>query len=39
MKVAKLSKYKAEKILINLIVLDILEIVFSENQVVYKQVK
>ena len=36
MKVAKLSKYKAEKILVNLIVLDILEIVFSENQVVYK---
>ena len=39
MKIAKLSKYKAEKILINLIVLDILEIAFSENQVVYKQAK
>ncbi len=33
MRVAQLSKYKAEKILINLIVLNIIEIVFTENQV------
>jgi predicted HTH transcriptional regulator len=39
MRVAQLSKYKAEKILINLIVLDIIEIVFTENQVFYQLAK
>ncbi|MDK2977571.1 MAG: hypothetical protein PWP52_285 [Bacteroidales bacterium] len=39
MRVAQLSKYKAEKILINLIVLDIIEIVFTENQVFYQMAK
>lgn len=39
MRVAQLSKYKAEKILINLIVLNIIEIVFTENQVFYQLAK
>jgi len=39
MRVTKLSKYKAEKILINLIVLEIIEIVFTENQVFYQMAK
>jgi len=39
MRVAKLSKYKAEKILVNLIVLEIIEIVFTENQVFYQMAK
>ncbi|MDY6801541.1 MAG: ATP-binding protein [Bacteroidota bacterium] len=39
MRIAKLSKYKAEKILINLIVLEIIEIVFTENQVFYQMAK
>lgn len=39
MRVAQLSKYKAEKILINLIVLDIIKIVFTENQVFYQLAK
>ena len=38
-KLANLSKYKTEKILINLIVLNIIEIIFTENQVVYRLVK
>ncbi len=38
-KIASLSKYKAEKILINLIVLNILRINFSDNQAVYSLVK
>jgi len=38
-RVAKLSKYKAEKILVNLIVLEIIEIVFTENQVFYQMAK
>ena len=38
-KLANLSKYKAEKILINLIVLDLIEIVFTENQVEYRLVE
>lgn len=36
MRLTKLSKYKAEKILINLIVLEIIEIIFTENQVYYQ---
>ncbi|MFO7842269.1 MAG: hypothetical protein R6V16_00545, partial [Bacteroidales bacterium] len=36
MKIAGLSKYKAEKILVNLVVLEIIEIVFTENQVYYQ---
>ncbi|MGC9373585.1 MAG: helix-turn-helix domain-containing protein [Bacteroidales bacterium] len=39
MRVAQLSKYKAEKILINLIVLEIIEIVFTENRVFYQIAK
>jgi len=39
MRIAQLSKYKAEKILINLIVLEIIEIVFTENQVFYQLAK
>jgi len=35
-KMAKISKYKAEKILINLIVLDLVEIIYTENQIFYK---
>jgi len=35
-KMAKISKYKAEKILINLVVLDLVEIIFTENQIFYK---
>ena len=35
-RIADLSKYKAEKVLINLIVLNLIEIVFTENQVLYK---
>lgn len=38
-KLASLSTYKAGKIFINLIVLDLLEIVFTENQAVYKLAK
>lgn len=38
-KVANLSKYRAERIIVNLIVLDILEIDFSENQIKYQLVK
>ncbi len=34
--VSKLSKYKAEKVLINLIVLDIIAIEFTENRILYK---
>ncbi len=37
-RIANLSKYKAEKVLINLIVLNLIEIVFTENQVLYKLV-
>ena len=37
-RIADLSKYKAEKVLINLIVLNLIEIVFTENQVLYKLV-
>lgn len=36
MKIAGLSKYKAEKILVNLVVLEIIEIIFTENQVFYQ---
>ncbi|MGM0409076.1 MAG: AlbA family DNA-binding domain-containing protein [Bacteroidota bacterium] len=36
MKIAGLSKYKAEKILVNLVVLEIIEIIFTENQVYYQ---
>ncbi|MFO7843082.1 MAG: ATP-binding protein [Bacteroidales bacterium] len=39
MRVAKLSKYKAEKVLINLVVLEIIEIIFTENQVFYQMAK
>jgi len=35
-KMAKISKSKAEKILINLIVLDLVDIIFTENQIFYK---
>lgn len=35
-KMAKISKSKAEKILINLIVLDFIDIIFTENQIFYK---
>ncbi len=35
-KIAKISKFKAEKILINLIVLDLIEIIFTENGALYK---
>jgi predicted HTH transcriptional regulator len=35
-KIANISKYKAEKILVNLIVLNLLEIKFTENQIYYK---
>lgn len=34
-KIARLSKFKAEKILINLIVLELIEVVFTENQTKY----
>jgi predicted HTH transcriptional regulator len=37
-RIAGLSKYKAEKVLINLIVLNLVEVVFTENQVFYKLV-
>ncbi|MFP4026086.1 MAG: helix-turn-helix domain-containing protein [Thiohalospira sp.] len=36
MRLTNLTKYKAEKILINLIVLEIIEIIFTENQVYYQ---
>jgi predicted HTH transcriptional regulator len=39
MKITELSRYKAEKVLVNLVVLDIIKIVFSENQIVYELVK
>jgi len=39
MRLAKLSKYKAEKILVNLVVLDIIQVVFTENQVFYQIAK
>jgi predicted HTH transcriptional regulator len=35
-KMVKISKYKAEKILINILVLNLIEIVFTENQIYYK---
>lgn len=35
-KMAKISKSKAEKILINHIVLDLVDIIFTENQIFYK---
>ncbi|MGE0088997.1 MAG: helix-turn-helix domain-containing protein [Bacteroidales bacterium] len=35
-KLANISKYKAERILVNLIVLNLLEIKFTENQIYYK---
>ena len=35
-RIADLTKYKAEKILVNLIALDIIEMEFSENQIKYK---
>jgi len=38
-KIAGLNKYKAEKILVNLLVLNIIEIDFSEPQFLYKLVK
>ena len=38
-RLVKLSKYKAEKILVNLIVLNLIKIEFTENVVVYKLVK
>lgn len=38
-KIGNISKQKAERILINLIVLDLLEIEFTENQVYYKILK
>jgi Schlafen, AlbA_2 len=37
-RIADLTKYKAERVLINLIVLNLIEIVFTENQVFYKLV-
>ncbi|MCK5632409.1 ATP-binding protein, partial [bacterium] len=37
-KISGLSRYKAEKVLVNLIVLDLIKIVFSENQIVYEPV-
>ncbi len=37
-RIADLSKYKAEKVLINLLVLNLIEIKFTENQVLYKLV-
>lgn len=37
-KISGLSRFRAEKILINLIVLEIVEIVFTENQTLYKLV-
>jgi predicted HTH transcriptional regulator len=38
-KIAKLNKYKAEKILVNMVVLELIRINFSENQITYKLVK
>jgi len=38
MRIAGLTKYKAERVLINLIVLNLIEIVFTENQIFYKLV-
>jgi len=38
-RLAKVSSYKAEKILVNLIVLNLVEIVFGENNTEYKLVK
>lgn len=35
-RIAKISKYKAERILINLIVLDLIEIIFTDNGALYK---
>ena len=35
-KVAGIIRYKAEKVMVNLIVLDLIKIVFNENQVTYK---
>lgn len=35
-RLAKISKYKAERILINLIVLDLIEIIFTDNGALYK---
>ncbi len=37
-RIADLSKYKAEKVIVNLIVLNLIEIFFTENQVLYKLV-
>jgi len=38
-KLTNLNKYKAERILINLVVLDLIRINFSENQITYELVK
>jgi predicted HTH transcriptional regulator len=38
-KLTGLSRYKAEKVLVNLIVLDLIKIVFSENRIVYEPIK
>ncbi len=35
-KIARISRYKAEKILVNFILLDIIDIVFTEKEVYYK---
>jgi hypothetical protein len=37
-KISELSRFRAEKILINLIVLELVEIVFTENHTLYKSV-
>ncbi|MBI9054861.1 MAG: ATP-binding protein [Bacteroidales bacterium] len=38
LKLASLNKYKAEKILVNLVVLNLIKIEFTENQTIYKLV-
>ncbi|MDA3954070.1 MAG: ATP-binding protein [Bacteroidales bacterium] len=38
-KISELSRYKVEKVLVNLIVLDLIKIVFAENKIVYELVK
>ena len=38
-KEANLNKYKAEKVLVNMVVLDLIEISFSENKITYQLIK
>lgn len=38
-KIARLNRYKAEKILVNMVVLELIKVSFSENQISYELVK